>query len=118
MAPGSMAKCFAPMEAWSKREKNRERTQDGAEVVNAVSDRVRAELLRGQGLVLVGYSQSMWSGKRAMLSGRAIYVLSPLQLAPGKNGETGIRSGSNNIARLIIGLLALAAVLRVQVVLY
>ena len=53
-----------------------------------------------------------------MLSGRAIYVLSPLQLAPGKNGETGIRSGSNNIARLIIGLLALAAVLRVQVVLY
>jgi hypothetical protein len=113
-----MAKCFAPMEAWSKREKNRERTQDGAEVVNAVSDRVRAELLRGQGLVLVGYSQSMWSGKRAMLSGRAIYVLSPLQLAPGKNGETGIRSGSNNIARLIIGLLALAAVLRVQVVLY
>ena len=28
-----------------------------------------------------------------------------------KNGETGTRSGSNNIARWIIGLLALAAVL-------
>ena len=28
-----------------------------------------------------------------------------------KNGETGTRSGSNNIARRIIGLLSLAAVL-------